>query len=279
MASGRDLLSPLKQLRPALAFVAAVVILALGAPTQAGAFTVGGEPCKLIEVPTAAAPLGAGSCPGVRPGAVVESEVGQCTMNFLFGGADGRRYMGTAGHCILGEGSLGGQDAGERTWAPGSGPVARDAHGNRIGEFAYAVLSDPKDFALIRLDPGVPASAQMCHFGGPTGVNSDRGSAPVVLNHYGAGILVGEVLPARSALALGMPSADELLAHGVASPGDSGGPIRSADGRAVGVVVAVGVALRGGQAGPMIVTRLAPQEARAEQVLGTTLTLQTAAAL
>jgi SAM-dependent MidA family methyltransferase len=43
-------------------------------------------------------------------------------------------------------------------------------NGNRIGEFAYAILQDPKDFALIRLDPGVAANPQMCHFGGPTGV-------------------------------------------------------------------------------------------------------------
>ena len=153
-----------------------VAVLAGAAPASAapGDWTLGGVPCELIEVP-AAAPLGTGECPGVRPGAVVESDNGQCTFNFLFQGSDGARYIGTAGHCILGDDPLGG-DAGEQSWAAGSGPEARDGAGNRIGEFAYAILQDPKDFALIRLDPGVAANAQMCHFGGPTGVNTDRGA-------------------------------------------------------------------------------------------------------
>ena len=257
-------------------------MLALCAPASADAFTIGGKRCTLIEVP-AAAPVGTTACPGVRPGALVETEKGVCSLNFLFRGADGRSYIGTAGHCILGESAVGGDDAGEHRWAPGAGPVARDAEGNRIGEFAYAVLEDPKDFALIRLDPDDAgrASAQMCHFGGPTGTNAARTASPTLLHHYGNGLLVGDVLPARSALALGMPNPDHVLATGVAVPGDSGSGIISADGRAVGVVVALGIGVAdigtaGVDAGPVIVTRIAPQEARAEQVLGTALDLQTA---
>src|SRR5207247_718894 len=81
--------------------------------------------------------------------------------------------LGTPGPCIPGTSPIGG-DVGEMAWAPGTGPVARDADGNPIGEFAYAILQDPKDFSLIRLDPLVEASAAMCHFGGPTAVNDDR---------------------------------------------------------------------------------------------------------
>jgi hypothetical protein len=257
-------------------------LLSASSKSTAGDWTLGGVPCELIEVP-AAAPIGTGACPGVRPGAIVQSDNGQCTLNFLFQGSDGRRYMGTAGHCILGEDPLGG-DAGERSWAPGAGPEARDGAGNRIGEFAYAVLQDPKDFALIRLDPGVAANPQMCHFGGPTGVNTDTGSAPVVLQHFGQGVGVGTVLPARSALALGTPDPDHVYAAGAVVPGDSGSGIISSDGRAVGVIVTTGlhtgaIGTAGVDAGSMGVTRLAPQEARAEQVMGLTLSLQTAAQL
>ena len=267
----------MKLARIIAASIAATAVLAVSAPADARAFTIDGKRCSLIEVP-AALPAGTGTCPGVRPGAIVESDVGMCTFNFLFQGADGRRYIGTAGHCILGEGSIGGADAGEQTWAPGDGPEARDAEGNRIGEFAYAVLEDPKDFALIRLDDGVAASAQMCHFGGPTGINADLTSSPTLLHHYGNGLLIGNVLPARSALALGMPDPDHVLVTGAALPGDSGSGVISADGRAVGVLVALGVGLgeigsNGVDAGPVIVTRIAPQEAQAEEKLGTALEL------
>src|SRR4051812_47051786 len=112
--------------------------------TTTSNWPLGGAPCPLIDVP-AAAPVGTGTCPGVRPGAIVNSDVGQCTLNFLFTGSDGQRYIGTAGHCILGESPVGG-DVGEQSWAAGTGPVATDADGNRIGEFAYAILQDPKDF-------------------------------------------------------------------------------------------------------------------------------------
>jgi hypothetical protein len=254
----------------------------LGIGSTAGDWTLGGVPCELIEVP-AATQIGTGACPGVRPGAVVESDNGQCTFNFLFQGSNGARYIGTAGHCILGDDPLGG-DAGEESWAAGSGPEARDGAGNRIGEFAYAILQDPKDFALIRLDPGVAASAQMCHFGGPTGVNSDRGSAPVTLHHFGQGLGVGTVLPARSAVAFGMPDPDHVYAAGGVVPGDSGSGIISADGRAVGVIVTTGlhsgsIGTSGIDAGTMGVTRLAPQVARAQQVLGVSLDLQEAPTL
>ncbi len=240
-------------------------------------WTLGGVPCTLIPVP-AAAPLGTGTCPGVRPGAIVLTDVGQCTLNFLFQGSDGSRYIGTAGHCILGTSPIGG-DVGEMAWAPGTGPVARDAGGNPIGEFAYAILQDPKDFSLIRLDPLVEASADMCHFGGPTAVNDDRPdiTQPVVLNWFGNGIVVGTLLPARSALAAGMPDPDHVFADGAAAPGDSGSGIISSDGRAVGVVVTVGVHIGTSfDSGVIGITRLTPQVERAQQVLGVDLVLQTA---
>jgi hypothetical protein len=270
-------------------FAAAALVVSVGMTASAGLlggwqpnWTLGGVPTRLIEVP-AAAPFGITECPGVRPGAIVESDTGQCTFNFLFAGGDGRPYIGTAGHCILGESPFGG-DVGEEAWAPGDGPEARDANGARIGEFAYAILQDPKDFALIRLDPGVAASAQMCHFGGPTGVNSDLTSGAVVLHHHGNGIAIGTVLPARTGVALGLPDPDHVFAQMLALPGDSGSGVISDDGRAVGVLVTVGVhtgsiGTGGVDAGIVGITRLAPQVARAAQVLGTSVTPLTAPTL
>jgi hypothetical protein len=256
-------------------------------PAGGAKWTLGGVPCcTLIAVPAVAPPVGTGACPGVRPGAIVLTDVGQCTLNFLFRGSDGGRYIGTAGHCILGASPIGG-DVGETSWAPGKGPIARDSAGNRIGEFAYAILQDPKDFSLIRLDPQTQANAAMCHFGGPTGVNDDRPGLlaqpvqPVVLEWFGNGVVAGSVLPARSAIAAGMPSPDHVFAQGVATPGDSGSGVISSDGRAVGALVTVGLhtgtlGLAGGDAGLVGITRLTPQVERAQQVLATNLVLQSA---
>lgn len=243
---------------------------------QATTWTVAGHPCRLIEpLPLAhggGLPLGVsfglGSCPGVRPGALVDVEGAGCTLNFLFKGDDDARYIGTAGHCALGTSQLS-QDNGERVYPQGRGPVARDGQGNRIGEVAYAIEQQPKDFALIRLDDGVVASPQVCQFGGPVGINDDLSGGPAVLNEFGNPLGLGIGLTGKSLLALDQSDPDEIFALGVAAPGDSGAPVLDGEGRATGVLVGVGAA-------GIVVTRIAPQVERAAQVLGTDLELQTA---
>ena len=259
----------------ALLVAAGVVVLPAG--PAAGVQTT--EPPRAC-VRLAASPfsVGAPTCQGVRPGAPISTRMAGCTMNFLFRGSDGRRYVGTAGHCILEK------HGRERTWAPGKGPVARDGAGKVIGRFVYAGFADPKDFALVRLRKKVPARARMCHFGGPTGVNDDRGPLLVRLQFYGNGVFVRSVSAARSAWATGMPDPDHVFATGVAAFGDSGAGVTSADGRAVGVLVTGGVHLgglstRGVDAGTIGITRLRPQVQRAEALLGIALTLRTASPL
>ena len=122
--------------------------------------------------------------------------------------------------------------------------MAQDVSGQRIGEFVYAVVYAPKDFALIRLDPGVEASPEMCHFGGPRGVHTstDGGnSALVVLHYFGNAVGAGDVAPARSAVALGTPDPDHIYAAGLALPGDSGAGVMTTDGLAIGVIVTNGL--------------------------------------
>src|SRR5207247_9292559 len=81
--------------RKTFAIPAAFITLLVGAaPAQAGLldlgsssstnWTLGGVPCTLIPVP-AAAPFGTGTCPGVRPGAVVPSDVRQGPAHLIFG--------------------------------------------------------------------------------------------------------------------------------------------------------------------------------------------------
>lgn len=255
-----------------------------GAAGPAGSFTLGGQPCSLIAVPAAdgAAPVATGTCPGVRPGGRVVTDIGLCTYNFLFSSPDGQRYIGTAGHCILGAGPTE-LDAGEQMWAAGAGPVAKDSAGNRVGEFAYAALESEteRDFALIRVDPGVETSGEMCHFGGPTGVNDDLSPDPVVVEYFGQGVGVGSTIPARSGAAVGLPDAHHVYANGIALPGDSGSAVNTSDGRALGVLVTtgfhgLGLSDNGVDFGTMGIRRLSPLVSRASEVLGVPLQLVTA---
>ena len=262
--------------------------------------TLGGVPCSLIPVPAAEdpAPVGSGTCPGVRPGGRVVTTIADCTLNFLFQAPDGTRYMGTAGHCVdpgqettFKDSDVDGKGRIERVWAWGSGPVAMDSTGQRFGEFVYAVVYDPKDFALVRLDPGVAASPEMCHFGAPRGVSATNATTntmgAVVLQYYGNAAGVGDVAPARSAVALGTPDPDHIYAAGLALPGDSGAGVMTSDGMAVGVLVTTGYQIpgpgefpqaneKGVDVGTMGITRLGPQLARAAEKLGVTLELVTA---
>jgi hypothetical protein len=282
-------------LMPVLAvFSACLMPLAAGARTgstpahrsvaqAASSWTLGGAKCSLIKVPAAdgSLPVGVGTCPGVRPGAEVQSEIGLCTLNFLFETPDKERFIGTAGHCIMGtDSALSGDNAGEKTWPKGQGPAAKDSTGKRIGEFAYAILQDPKDFSLIRLDPGVESSPEMCNYGGPTGINDEVGQGARVLQYFGNGIGIGSTVPARSAVALGFPSADHVYAAGLALPGDSGSAVISDDGRAVGVLVTTGVHGvgfddNGVDFGTMGITRITPQMNQASKALGVKLSMVT----
>lgn len=223
-----------------------------------------------------AGPVGlAQSCPGLRPGAVVRipSRSTQCTLNALFVGSDGDRYIGTAGHCVVG------QDK-ETAWARGKGPVAHDGNGKRFGEFAYAVLKDAKDMAVIRIDKGVASNPQMCHFGGPTGM-AGNASGPTLLEQFGNGLALGDVAPGRTQLALSLADPDRLESIGLATPGDSGSLVTTAAGGAVGVLVTTGFAVGVNDSGSPVlgnvgITRFVPQLTRATQVTGVKYTLQTA---
>ena len=271
-----------------------LTVLALLLPQGAPAHLAAGSDCGLRRLAAAAAPVGIGPCPGARPGAFVEvhisaDDTSACTLNFAFKGVDraGRvsRYIGTAGHCALPTDNPADHSAGERRWANGTGPIAYDGAGNRIGRVSYAILEGDYDFALIRVANGVPLSPRMCTFGGPTGINSSRTTETTYLEHHGQGSGYDLTVPGRTSVADGMPNRFHVFANGPSSPGDSGGPVISQDGRAVGVIVTGGV-----HVGPVIdpdavdagvigITRLGPVLARAEYIMRSDLTLLRAAKL
>jgi hypothetical protein len=282
-----------------------LVALAAVMPVDAALANGSGDvSCLLPPVATAQdpPPVGPGPCPGVRPGGRVVTSIADCTLNFLFRAPDGTRYIGTAGHCVdpggasNEESSPDGRGHIERVWTLGKGPAAADSDGQRFGEFAYAIVNPLRDFALIRLDPGVKASPEMCHFGAPRGLSTTDTDTAILLRYYGHGAGISDVAPARTAVAIGTPDPDHIYAVGVAVPGDSGAGVMTADGQAIGALVTTGfhgfaweprdpdetpiphprmphADEKGVDAGTIGITRLGPQLARASEQLGLPLTL------
>ncbi len=211
-------------------------------------------------------PVGTAPCAGVRPGAWVLTGLGRCSFNFMFRGSDGHRYIGTAGHCLF-------KDPGEeRAWPADKGPPAWDREGNLIGEFAYANWRSAHDFALIRLHPDVEADPAMCHFGGPTGVYRDHEFGPRPIRHVGGGVLIGEVIPARTGTTIDTLHRDHAYYYAASIWGDSGSGVTMADGAALAVHVATSFEPQGIKRG----TRIDAQLPLAEAALGIELELLTA---
>lgn len=270
---------PLPSPRRTLATLAALLLaatLSLGWYEPSAAH-VRSERCEPVKVSTSV-PVGLlQSCSGVRPGAIISSDGATCTMNFLF--TDGiRHYVGTAGHCVLDTpqftlGSGRSEDV-EQSWPAGTGPVALDAEGNRIGRFVYGLMQDPLDFSLVQLDRGVPFNPRMCHFGGPTGINDDAVTSGTQLRYYGNGVGVGTLVPARPAVSQGTSNDDRVSAAGIVLPGDSGAGVIDERGRAVGLVSTLGVGV--GALELVGIPRIVPQIEAAERRLGVDLRLMTA---
>jgi hypothetical protein len=250
----------------------------------------GNTSCRLIATHDAGA-IGTSRCPGVRPGAATyirlgKNLLGACTLNFIFKGRDGYTYAGTAGHCVK-------ESNYEKKWTGYTGPKAYynpygPPYSNYMaymGNYAYGVLNSAKDFALIRLKPGLKANPKMCYFGGPDGVYQKHEVGPALLKQFGNGIYWGQHYPARTHLAPTMMDPDGFFALGMAGPGDSGSGVLNQAGEAVGVLVAgvdsrvVGVATPSDVpwiSAAIFITRLDVQVKRAEKVLRTRLTLRSA---
>lgn len=246
-----------------------VVLLALIALTSAPSQAASGElatkdsGCGSRQLLTGATPVGVGPCDGVRPGGFHRTKIGGCTWNFLFKGSDGRKYMGTAGHCLVSE--------GEKVWKAGGPPVKGLIDGDevRVGEAVYGVNDFRRDFGLVRLGKNVPASPKMCHFGGPSAgaVDPEIGT---LLHHYGNGLIYGDTVPARTSVAADVLNDPwTVYSMGAALFGDSGSAVITEDGNAVGVLVHLSAAGVG-------ISRLTPHLERAEAKLGIDFKLKTA---
>ena len=231
------------------------------------------EDCYLWLTSEDPLPFGTTACPGVRPGAAVISELMNCTLNFVVIGRNAelkitRHFIGTAGHCIL-------EQDGTKKWAGGAGPIARDSTGNEIGRFVYARRTTTQDFALIELASGVTANPQMCHFGGPMGIDSGQRNEYTPVGYYGQGFIYQSSAPARTGLMRSLTDPDQLYFDGPSSLGDSGAGVIGPDARALGIIVSLTATV----SGTVRLDRLRPLLDSAGNSLNLTMSVVTAAGL
>lgn len=166
----------------------------------------------------------------IQPGA---DHNGGCTLNFVFDGEGalaGRVFIGTAGHCV--------DAVGERAWTGATGS---------FGTVVYFADDDENlDFALIEVDEAKHryVSAEVRgHAGEPTGwTESSDTQAGDLVKFSGHGLVYGWTETTREGR-MGVLVNDDAREYGVEGPilwGDSGGPVLTEDGRALGIVSRLG---------------------------------------
>lgn len=163
----------------------------------------------------------------IQPGAEIDHP-GLCSFNFVYEDQAGDLYIGTAGHCV---------DEGQYVI-----PADFD---RAIGTVVWDAYDDGLDFALVSIDADLYdlVEPSVRHWGGPTGVATQQDtSAGDVLLHYGNGVYFreSELLRPRTA-ALVDHTEERYCAMAGIYGGDSGSGILTADGKALGVNVRLGL--------------------------------------
>lgn len=183
----------------------------------------------------------------IQPGAMLQTDAGQCTLNFVFDGLGrnaGKVYIGTAAHC------------GEAV-----GQEARDVDDATFGTFAFIADADDAafDYAFIevlpehvpRVDPALKGHPEI-----PTGFTTpEETEAGDMIQMSGYGVGFGETQPTQESrqTILQTDDADIFTLSGPSVNGDSGGPfVHIPTGKALGLVSQYGFTYGATDVGPTI---------------------------
>lgn len=220
---------------PSLALVAVAIVL-LTAPLPASA-------THEAEVPYPSP---------IQPGAMHRAGGSACTFNFVFQdtNASDTLYIGTAAHCVGG--------VGDRIEIPHYGEIGTVVY---VGDTSPSVLGmgegvegHHKDFALVKVDADEHdlVDPSVRYWGGPNGVATSFTPGEPLLA-YGNAKYVSATSYTRPRLAHLVTVYDDrsvsnggdyegwYLANGPFYSGDSGAPVLTADGQALGIISTFGV--------------------------------------
>lgn len=208
----------------------------------------------------------------IRPGGLVTANGSQCTSNFLFYLNDETVYLGVAAHCFSPDTNSGIDPCEARSLPVGFNEVqvenaSRPAElvysswvaMQEVGESPGSAACEFNDFALVRLagDDIANIHPAVREVGGPTALESNLAGPgdPVVLfgrSDFTLGNRELQVREGQVVEVLGGGWAYDIVADGSVSPGDSGGPVLTGDGRALAVVSTFTLVLGSGSlAGPV----------------------------
>lgn len=187
----------------------------------------------LVAALVAASPL-VGTAPAgaiggvVQPGDYIETDVGGCTLNFLFDGIGsnaGKVYFATAAHCV-----------------DKIGEDVSDINGRVWGDVAYIGNADStaRDFAFVQVRPGIAVSPAVKGYPQyPTGVTSSTETAAGdLLQQSGYGTVFSFTRPTQEERvgALTSDTPEVWRFAGAMDFGDSGGPlVHIPTGKALGI--------------------------------------------
>jgi hypothetical protein len=183
----------------------------------------------------------------IQPGAMLQTEAGQCTLNFVFDGLGanaGKTYIGTAAHC------------GDRV-----GQDAMDVDDAVFGRFAFLGNADDTafDYAFIEVAPDHVARvdpAMKGHPEYPTGFTSaEETTEGDLIQMSGYGLLFGETQPTQEQrqTVLQSDDAEIFTLSGPSVNGDSGGPfVHIGTGKALGIVSQYGFTYGATDVGPTV---------------------------
>ncbi|MEX0789969.1 MAG: serine protease [Actinomycetota bacterium] len=212
---------------------------------------------------SAAPPWAPAATAAIHPGVEVVTGPGTCTSNFIFHD-DNDVYIGQAAHCST-TGSATDLDGCSAPSLPLGTPV-QVGGATQPGTLVYNSWltmqdqgeTDPdaclyNDLALIRLDPADfgRVNPSIPHWGGPTGINVTGSAANEFVYSYGNSPLrLGlELLSPKVGLSQGDRGAGwshSALVITPGIPGDSGSAFLDKDGKALGVLSTIEVAVPGG---------------------------------